>query len=234
MSKVIIEVSVGINVLLISGFAKLEFIRELNFEIESLVDIVVIILLAIGLFVIMVTPVFLLFCWGIYSVDYVKSYRSKFSVQKWFTGRSELGPKDVTNIEWLRYRSTYSRMVGFGFSIFAYGTTSVVYLIKNFKRIEYGMVEYFSFPFKVVNNLDQFQSVDGMENMDQVSFPYEEAWSEMIFIVVISAIFFLVGYIFAAFLVDYRLKKLKGNIRQVSKIDPKREMFTIKSERSID
>jgi uncharacterized integral membrane protein len=52
--------------------------------------------------------------------------------------------------------------------------------------------------------------------------------------VVISAIFFLVGYIFAAFLVDYRLSKLKRNIRQTRKIISKKKMFTIDSGRPAD
>ncbi len=222
------------DVLFILGFAKLDILRDFNLEYGSLVDIVVIILLCMGLLVVIATPLFLLCCWTIYSVDYVKKYRSKFSVQKWFTGRSKLGLKDITNIEWLRYRSTYSRMVGFGISIWAYGAASTVYLIKNFKRIENGMVEYFSFPFKVVKNLDQLQTVDQVENMESVAFPYQEVWNEMIFIVVISAIFFLAGYIFASFLVDYRLRKLNKSIPQTTKFDPRKEMFAIKKETYID
>ena len=224
----------GINVLFFIGFAKLDILRDFNLEYGSLVDIVVIILLCIGLLVVVATPLFLLCCWTIYSVDYVKRYRSKFSVQKWFTGRSGLGLKDVTNMEWLRYRSTYSRMVGFGISIFAYGTASAVYLIQNFKRIENGMVEYFTFPFKVVKNLDHVGSIDRMDTNDLVLFPYQEVWNEMIFIVVISAIFFLAGYIFASFLVDYRLRKLKRSIGQTTKFDSKKEMFSIKRESSFD
>lgn len=225
---------VGFDVLFLMGLAKLDLLRDFNLEYESLADLVVIILLCIGLLVVVATPLFLLSCWTIYSVDYVKKYRSKFSVQKWFTGRSVLGLKDVTNMEWLRYRSTYSRMVGFGFSIFAYGTASTVYLIQNFKRIEIGMVEYFSFPFKVVKNLNHVQSIDHLETGDPFLFPFQEVWNEMIFIVVISAIFFLAGYVFAAFLVDYRLRKLKRSIPQTTKLDPKKEMFAIKRERFID
>lgn len=224
----------GIDVIFLLGFAELDFLRDFNLKFEPLVDIVVIALLAIALLVVIITPVFLLFCWTIYSVDYVKRYRSKFSVQKWFTGRSELGPKDVYYMEWLGYRSTYSRMVGFGFSIFAYGTASTVYLIQNFKRIENGMVEYFSFPFKVVKNMNHFQSAEGLENIDHVLFPYEEVWAQMIYIVVISAIFFLVGYIFAAFLVDYRLRNLKRDRGYSSKLDPQKEMFVIKGGRTVE
>jgi hypothetical protein len=234
LNTVIIEDSVGIDVIFVIGFAKLDILRDFNLEYGSLVDIVVVILLCIGLLVVMATPLFLLCCWTIYSVDYVKKYRSKFSVQKWFTGRSALRMKDIASLEWIRYRSTYARMVGFGFSILAYGTASTVYLIKNFKRIENGMVEYLSFPFKVVKNLDHVQSMDSMEPNDLVLFPYQEAWNEMIFIVIISAIFFLAGYIFAAFLVDYRLRKLKKSIPQTTKFEPKKEMFVIKRERSID
>lgn len=222
----------GFGFLFFTGFAKLLILRDLNLEYESLVDIVVIVLLCIGIFLVVATPLFLLCCWTIYSVDYVKKYRSKFSVQKWLTGTSKLELKDVTYMEWLRYRSTYSRMVGFGFSIFAYGTACTIYLIQNFKRIENGMVEYFSFPFKMVRNLDEFQTFDQAKNMDSVVFPYQEAWSEMIYIIVLSAIFFLAGYIFAAFLVDYRLKKLKKSVQQTVKMDPKKEMFAIKTEKS--
>lgn len=224
----------GLDVFISLGVIEMDLFRGFNLEYESLVDIVVLVLLGIGLLVVIATPVFLLFCWTIYSVDYVKKYRSKFSVQKWFSGRSQLQFNDVTNMEWLRYRATYSRMVGFGFSIFAYGTASAIYLLQNFKRIEYGMVEYFSFPFKVVKNLDHFQSIDRLENIDRVIFPYEEVWTEMIYIVVIAAIFFLLGYIFAAFLVDYRLRKVKSRATFRSKLDPKKEMFVIKGGGSND
>lgn len=224
----------GTDVLLILGFAELDLFKDFNIEYETLVDIVIIILLCIGLLVVIAAPLFLLSCWTIYSIEYVKKYRSRFSVKKWFSGKSPLNLIDVTSVEWLRYRSTYSRMVGFGFSIIAYGTASAAYLIQNFNRIEYGLVEYFSFPFKVVKNLDHFQSIDRLENIDRVLFPYEEVWNEMIFIVVISAIFFLVGYIFAAFLVDYRLSKLKRGARQTAKLVPKKEMFVIKSGQPID
>ncbi len=224
----------GTDILLLLGFAELDLIRDFNLQYETLVDIVTIILLCLGLFVVIWTPLVLLSCWTIYSMEYVKKYRSKFSVQKWFTGRSRLDLKDVNYMEWIQYRSMYSRMVGFGLSILAYTTATAAYLIQNFKRIEYGMVEYLSFPFKVVKNLDHFQSIDRLENIDRVLFPYEEVWNEMIFIVVISSIFFLVGYIFAAFLVDYRLSKLKRGARQTAKLAPKKEMFVIKSGQTID
>jgi len=225
---------VGTDTLIIAGFLELNFLRGLNLEFNSLVDLVIIFLLVMGLLVIMVTPLFLLYCWVSFSIDYVRKYRSKFSVKKWFAGRSQLGPRDVTNIEWLRYRSTYSRMVGFGFSIIAYLSSSVAYLIQSFESIEHGIVEYFSFPFHVMRNLGRFQSMDRLDTIDRILFPYEEAWAEMIFIVVISAIFFLVGYIFAAFLVDYRLSKLKRNIRQTTKIISKKKMFTIDGGRPAD
>lgn len=224
----------GTDILLLLSFAELNLLRDFNLEYESLVDIVVIILLCIGLLVVIWTPLILLSCWTIYSIEYVKKFRPKFSVQKWFSGKSPLNLNDVTSVEWLRYRSTYSRMVGFGFSIFAYGTATATYLIQNFKRIENGLVEYFSFPFKVVKNMDQFQSIDRSENIDRFLFPFDEVWNEMIFIVVISSIFFLVGYIFAAFLVDYRLKKLKRDIQKTTKLAPKKEMFAIKVDRTID
>ena len=191
----------------------LNLIRDYSFNYDSLVDLVVIILLCIALFVVVVTPVFLLCCWVIYSVDYVKNYRSRFSVQKWFSGKSDTSLADLSDLIWIHYRITYSRMVGFGMSIFGYGTASAFYMILNFKRIEEGLTEYFHFPFKAVENLDQFESMQQMTSFDQIMFPSQEVWAEMLSIVVISIIFFLAGYIFSGFLIDYRLKKLRGEIK---------------------
>ena len=53
----------------------------------------------------------------------------------------------------------------------------------------------------------------------------------MLSIVVISMIFFLAGYVFSGFLVDYRLKKLRGDIKiSVKQMKAKKEMFSIKGE----
>ena len=220
----------GIEILFyLLEFSEVNLIRDYNFSFDTLVDLVVIVLLSITLMVIIAAPVFMLCCWTIYSIDYVKNYRPKFSVQKWFSGKSDIPLSELSDLIWMRYRITYSRMVGFGFSIIGYGTACTYYLIQNFKRIEEGLTEYFSFPFKVVENLDGFQSFSGPENIDEVLFPNEEIWAEMIYVVVISAIFFLAGYVIASFLVDYRLKKMKKSIsRKIRKGSSKEEMFILK------
>ena len=226
----------GVEVLLyMFDLVDLKLFRDYSLSYDSLVDLVVIILLCIALLVIVITPVFLFCCWAIYSVDYVKNYRSKFSVQKWFSGKSDTSLAELSDLIWMHYRTTYSRMVGFGMSIFGYGTASAFYIILNFKRIEEGLTEYFRFPFKAVENLDQFEAMRRMESVDQILFPSDEVWAEMLSIVVISMIFFLAGYVFSGFLVDYRLKKLRGDIKiSIKQMMAKKEMFSIKGEISKD
>ncbi len=220
----------GVEILFyLLDFSEVNLIRDYNFSFDTLVDLVVIVLLSITLLVIIAAPVFMLCCWTIYSIDYVKNYRPKFSVQKWFTGKSDIKLSELSDLIWLQYRITYSRMVGFGFSIIGYGIACTYYLIQNFKRIEEGLTEYFSFPFTVVENLDEFKSLSSTESIDDILFPNEEVWVEMIYVVVVSAIFFLAGYLFASFLVDYRLKKMKKSLsRKIKKKGSKEEIFILK------
>ena len=226
----------GVEVLVyLFDLIELKVFQDYSLSYDSLVDLVVIILLCIALLVIVIAPVFLFCCWAIYSVDYVKNYRSNFSVQKWFSGKSDTSLAELSDLIWMHYRTTYSRMVGFGMSIFGYGTASAFYILLNFKRIEVGLTEYFRFPFRAVENFDQIELIQRMEPIDQIVFPSEEVWAEMLSIVVISIIFFLAGYIFSGFLVDYRLKKLRGDIKvSVKQMLSKKEMFSIKREMSKD
>jgi hypothetical protein len=222
----------GVDVLLyLFDFVELKIFRDYSLSYDSLVDLVVIILLSIAILVIVLAPVFLFCCWAIYSVDYVKNYRSSFSVQKWFSGRSDRSLAELSDLIWMHYRTTYARMVGFGMSIFGYGTASSFYIILNFKRIEVGLTEYFRFPFRAVENFDQIELVQRMESVDQIMFPSDKVWAEMLSIVVISIIFFIVGYVFSGFLVDYRLRKLRGDIKvSIKQMMSKKEMFSIKGE----
>ena len=193
----------GFDVLFLLSYAEFNIVRDYNLSYESLVDIVVLILLSIALLIVIVTPVFFIFCWVNYSLEYVKEYRSHFSLKKWFKHRNDFLLEEVPELVWIKYRSTYARMVGFGFSVLAYAVTSITYMLQNFSRLELALVDYFSFPFKVIKNLD------GVETNGGVLLPMEEVWMEMFYIVVISIIFFLVGYIYGSFLVDFRLKRVK-------------------------
>lgn len=199
----------GFDFFLVTGFADLNVVRDFNFSYESLIDILVIVLLSIALLIVIVTPVLLAYCWANYSLEYVREYRSRFSLKKWFSNRSDFQLAEVPDLVWMRYRTTYSRMIGFGFSIIAYSISSISYMIQNFTRLEHALVEYFSFPFDVLKNLGKASSTGEVVIMQM-----EEVWMEMLYIVVISIIFFFVGYIFGAFLVDYRLKKLKRNFKK--------------------
>jgi hypothetical protein len=198
----------GFDVLFFFGFVNLNIMRDFNFSYESLIEILVIVLLSIALLIVIATPVFLAYCWANYSFEYVREYRSRFSLKKWFSNRSDFELADVSDLVWMKYRTTYSRMVGFGFSIIAYAVASISYMIQNFVRLEQAMVEYFSFPFDVMKNLGQ------VESTGEVITQMEGVWKEMLYIVVISIIFFFVGYIYGSFLVDYRLKKLKKQFKK--------------------
>ncbi len=174
---------------------------ELN--VRSLVDIVVMFLASVSLLFVMAFPIIIVVFWVLYSREYMREYRYHFSLKKWFANRSDFSLKNLPDLLWIRYRSTYSKMLGFGFSIIAYVIACAVYMVQNFDGLDQALVEYFSFPFQVLRNLG------GTESEGAVLLPMQEVWIEMLYIVLISIIFFLVGYIFGSFLVDFRLRRLR-------------------------
>lgn len=201
----------GYSILTLPGFAEIDIIKDYNFNYETLTDVLVIILLSIALFIVIAAPVFFALCWAHYSLEYVKEFRSQFSLKKWFLNRADFELEQVPDLVWIKYRSTYSKMIGFGFAILAYAVSSITYMIQNFGRLEHALKEYFSFPFQVVKNLGQATTPG------EVIMKMEEVWMEMLYIVLTSIIFFFVGYIVGAFLVDFRLRRLKKGSKNVSK-----------------
>ena len=208
-----------------------------SLKYENIVNLVAIILLCITTFLVVISPLVLGYFWIYYSYMYVKKYRSIFSVKKWIFGKDNIDhPKLGTDSE-QSYRKVYSLMLGFGISILAYLFSSVRFMHLNFDKMETAMVEYFRFPFLV---LDQFGLIQ--KNM-QTEISFDVFWNQMLLIVVISSLFFLLGYLLGTGLVDLRLKFLKkkfekSNLKENSKTlhikTKKNQPFKVSSSKSID
>lgn len=169
----------------------------------SLLDLLVVILLCCVTLVIILAPLVLIYLWVHYSFGYVKSYRKRFSIKRWITGKSDLNYDSFPRKVWRSYSRVYSKMIGFGLSILAYSLTSIFYMTLNFKRIEDALVDYFSFPLKILDGLDNIENSKPMA--DQIN----ELTLEMIAIVGVSILAFALGYSIGRLIVYYRYRRLK-------------------------
>lgn len=200
----------------------IEKIPELK---DSLGDYVAFILLLITTFLTVITPLTLIFFWILYSSVYVKKYRNIFSVKKWVFGKSNLRDSHLTDAIRVSYRKIYSLMVGFGIAIVAYFIASIRFMLLSFDEMETALIEYFSFPFLA---MDEIGLID---NKQEIELKFDVFWNQMLLIVVISAMFFLIGYLLGSLLVDFRFKFLKKQAQKFpKKIHIKKEMFYLKTE----
>ena len=200
----------------------IEKIPELK---DSLGDYVTFILLLITTFLTIITPLTLIFLWILYSSIYVKKYRNIFSIKKWVFGKSNLRNSHLTDTIRLSYRKVYSLMIGFGIAIVAYFITSIRFMLLNFDKMETALIEYFRFPFLA---MDEIGLID---NKTEIELKFDVFWNQMLLIVVISAMFFLIGYLMGSLLVDFRFKFIKKQAQKFpKKISIKKEMFYLKTE----
>jgi hypothetical protein len=208
---------VGFSVLFLPLFTQ-ACALGVKLNLESVVDVVVLVLALASLLFVIVFPIIIVVFWVRYSQEYVREFRYHFSLKKWFANRSDFSLENLPDLLWIKYRATYSKMIAFGFSVMAYVIACAVYMVQNFDGLDKALVEYFSFPFKVLNNFGSTESRGG------VMLPMEEVWIEMLYIVLISIIFFLAGYIFGSFLVDFRLRRLrKGKPEAIGSKSAKKE-----------
>ena len=177
--------------------------NRIPWNATELLDLLVIILLCCVTLVIILTPLVLIYLWVHYSFGYVKSYRKRFSIKKWITGKSDLNYGSFPRKVWRSYSRVYSKMIGFGLSILAYSLSSIFYMTLNFKRIEDALVDYFSFPFKILDGLDN------LENSNPIASQIIELSLEMIAIVGVSILAFALGYLIGRLIVYYRFRRLK-------------------------
>lgn len=177
--------------------------KDFNLKWESMLEVLVIILMCCALLAIMLTPIVLVYCWIYYSYKYVCNYRDRFSLKKWFKKTSDLYKVKVSKRVWFNYRKTYSKMLGFGLSILAYCLASNFYMLRNFDRLEVALVNYFSFPFKVLDNISKLRV------RDDNSMVLEEIWREMLLIVFVSMAIFFVGYFIGYSIVNFRFRRVK-------------------------
>ena len=177
--------------------------KDFNLKAESLLEVLVIIIICCALLAIVLTPVLLVYCWVYYSYKYVCNYRDRFSLKKWFKKTSDLYEVKVSKRVWFKYRKTYSKMLGFGLSILAYCLASNFYMFRNFDRLEVALVNYFSFPFKVLDNLSK------LSMREENNMVLEEIWQEMLLIVFASIAMFFVGYFIGLAIVNFRYKRVE-------------------------
>lgn len=203
-----------------------------NLKDESLVDFVAMLLLYLTTFLVVITPFTLIYFWIFYSFKYVKKYRRVFSIKKWFRGNSKLGEEHLNDTVWLSYRNVYAPMIGFGVAIIAYVFSSIRFMVLNFDTMETAMAQYFKFPFFVLDKFGWIQIKEVTEmNIDFF-------WNQMLLVVVISGLFFLVGYLLGAILVDLRLKMIKRKNKKspstIVKLKEKMFDLNVKKDQSID
>ncbi len=181
----------------------MDFNKDFHLSIESILEVVAVFLICCALLGVLLTPLLLLYSWVYYSFKYVNQFRDKFSVKKWITGKSDLDYESFSKPIWMNYRETYSKMIGFGLAILAYSVSSNMYMYKNFNKFEDALIDYFSFPFKVLDNFNQISVPT--QNEDVLS----EIWREMYLIVGISFLVFIIGYFIGRLVVSLRYGKLK-------------------------
>ena len=219
------------HVLFFPAFIKLDLqdgkYSYLNYD--TIVDIVTVLLLLIITLFVVLTPLILLSSWIYFSLIYVKNYRNIFSIKKWLIKKRQLSEKYIQKDIWWSYRKVYSSMLGFGLSIIAYAFFSIRFMTSNFSTMEFALAEYFSFPFRVLDNLNH------MENNQTSIFQLDDLWDEMFLVVILSFVFFLIGVLIGSMLVDLRLKLIEKRIEAFAKkAKMNKEMFYIKINEKIE
>ena len=219
------------HVYFLPAFLKLDLqygnFSYLNYD--AIVDFVTVLLLLIIAFFVIFTPLILILSWSYFSQIYVKKYRKIFSIKKWLIKKRPLSEKYIQNDIWWSYRKVYSSMIGFGISIIAYAFFSIRFMTSNFNTMEFAITEYFSFPFRVLENLKWTES-------NQISIIHLDVlWDEMFLVVIMSFVFFLIGVLIGSMLVDLRLKLIEKKLQALSKqAKLKKEMFYIKINDKIE
>ena len=199
----------------------------LNYDVIA--DGVTVVLLLIIAFFVVITPLFLILSWSYFSQIYVKKYRTIFSIKKWLVEKRPISEKYIQKDIWWSYRKVYSSMIGFGVSILAYAFFSIRFMTSNFSTMEFAITEYFSFPFRVLENLKWTES-------NQISIVHlDDLWDEMFLVVIMSFVFFLIGVLIGSMLVDLRLKLIEKKLQAFAKqAKLKKEMFYIKVNEKIE
>lgn len=170
---------------------------------DSFIGLIEMIFLIIMTIIIVITPLVLVYFWAYYSLDYLIKFKKREDLKDFLTVNGKMNYKELPISIWTRFRKTYSKMVGFGFSILAWSLVSNAYIFKNFDQINLGLKEYFHFPFKVLNGLGI------INNKPKSSIPLTEVWFEMIFIVIISILVFFAGYYLGRLIINIRYQRPK-------------------------
>ena len=171
------------------------------FDYSGLSELVVILLLLSITLIVVITPLVLLGCWIYYFMIYVKKFKKHKDLKHSLIEDKSADSTGLTNASKAEYSKTYSRMLGFGLGIIAYGISSNVYMMLTFSEIHQAFIEYFSFPFRV------FRSMKILKEVSTASMPLTEVWKAMLLIVAISVVAFFIGYFIGKKVVTRRLAK---------------------------
>lgn len=183
-------------------------------------------MLWITTFLSVIAPLVLIYLWISYSFVYVKKYRPLFSFGKWVFGKSNLDPNNFNAILILSYQRIYSLMLGFGMAILAHAFASMRFMLTKFDEMETAMIQYIRFPLLVLQEFGLINS--GRE----LTIQSEEFSDEMLLIVVISGMFFLIGYLLGSLIIDLRFKLFsKYDQHPPKKISKVKDMFYLKTKR---
>ncbi len=187
----------------IYNIQNLQLPEEYKLPHKGIVKILVLLFLCCLTLIIVMTPLVLIYCWIYYSFNYVKNFRNNNELKDLIVENRHIDYENLSKSYWLEYRRIYSKMIGFGLAIIAYGISSNIYMFSSFNKIEIALIDYFNFPFKVLN---------GLRTMDEPplkNFPLKELWFEMLFIVCISILVFFLGYFIGKTIVDIRSKPIR-------------------------
>lgn len=212
-------------------FINLDALDNSRFELsyKKVADLVAVGLLIISTIFVVITPLLLMFFWVYYSLIYVKKFRHIFSIKKWLTKKGHLKDEHFQTELWRRYRKVYSNMLGFGVSIIAYTLFAIKFMSSNFDRMEIALASYLSYPFKIMGNLKSI----ALDTSSTIEIDY--LWDEMFIIVILSFVFYLLGWLIGSLLVDYRFSLINKKIPDISKKpEVNKEMFYLKLNKEIE
>lgn len=152
-------------------------IKEIVFS-NTIQIILSILVLIFAFFVIIITPLTLLYCW-LDNLFECKKYRTKNNI--FYSDLNDL-PKHI----FLKYKKAYSNLLGNGIGIIAWTLSSYFYVTKNIDGISVGLVEYFSFPFKLLSST----TIRRITTQDTI---LTEVLTSILLIATVSFILFLFG-----------------------------------------
>ena len=167
------------NSLVIQIFEKSK--SELLFN--SIEYVFLFICLVMALLVMMLIPAILCYSMIDNFIDFRK-YSTKIDT-KICTATNEHNSKYSKNI-CDKYLKSYSNFMKNFVGLAAWNIFSIVYIVTGFDNIRTGLIEYFYFPFKMFNSLNENEILNSIKE-------FNSNWSYMLSIITLTFVFFFLG-----------------------------------------